>query len=209
MKFIPILDPGHGAYYLGHDTSLKVRRSPKGHTPIFYEGASNRGFASRIKEYCDLNNIPSILLNNDTGDTPLLERVNRIEDAAEEILTRFDEYFPFLISIHSNGGGGHGFEVFTSPGETLSDRIATEYCNQIKKLFPLLRLRTDYADGDPDKEARFTVLTKTTIPAILTENLFMDNKADLTLLRNDDIRSKIALAHFKMIKNLYKNGLSK
>jgi len=131
-----------------------------------------------------------------------------IEDKADRLRMLFKGYAPYVVSIHSNGGGGHGFEVYTSPGETTSDRIATEYANWIKKFFPMMRFRSDYADGDVDKEARFTVLTRTSIPAILTENLFMDNRADLALLRNDSIRSRIALAHFKMIKNLYKNGLS-
>ena len=30
-----------------------------------------------------------------------------------------------LLSLHCNAGGGRGFEVFTSPGETLSDPWAT------------------------------------------------------------------------------------
>ena len=47
--------------------------------------------------------------------------------------------------------------------------------NEFKNEFPNRRLRTDFSDGDLDKERRFYVLTKTKMPAILTESFFMDN----------------------------------
>ena len=34
------------------------------------------------------------------------------------------------------------------------------------------KLRTDYADNDPDKESNFYVLKHTNCPAVLTENFF-------------------------------------
>lgn len=79
-----------------------------------------------------------------------------------------------LLSIHCNAGGGRGFEVFTSPGQTNSDPWATRVLEELHARFPNHPLRTDLSDGDPDKEARFTVLTKTRRSAILVELGFID-----------------------------------
>lgn len=81
----------------------------------------------------------------------------------------------FYLSVHSNAGGGKGSEIFTSPGDTKSDKIATVFGEEYKNEFPNQKLRTDFSDGDLDKEKRFYVLTKTKVPAILTESFFMDN----------------------------------
>ena len=44
------------------------------------------------------------------------------------------------------------------------------------------KIRRDYSDGDPDWEENFYILSKTQCPAVLTENFFMDNKEDLSLI---------------------------
>ena len=41
------------------------------------------------------------------------------------------------------------------------------------------------SDGDPDYEARFTVLVKTNMPAVLSENLFFDNFLDASILEEE------------------------
>ena len=46
----------------------------------------------------------------------------------------------------------------------------------------LERFRTDYTDADPDLEKDFYLLRHTSCPAVLTENLFMDNHADCDFL---------------------------
>lgn len=40
-------------------------------------------------------------------------------------------------------------------------------------------MRTDLSDGDKDKESGFYILKHTIMPAVLTENLFMDNKKNM------------------------------
>jgi N-acetylmuramoyl-L-alanine amidase len=81
-----------------------------------------------------------------------------------------------LLSIHCNAGGGTGFEVFTSPGQTLSDPWATAILDELNASFPNRAIRTDLSDGDPDKEGRFTVLTKTRNSAVLVELGFIDTQ---------------------------------
>jgi len=86
-------------------------------------------------------------------------------------------------SIHYNAGGGRGIEVFTSPGQTRSDEFATDVLEELDAVSDR-PMRLDFSDGDPDKEARFTVLTKTKGPAILIEVGFMDNAQDLAHVMN-------------------------
>ena len=69
----------------------------------------------------------------------------------------------------------------------------------LKYSFPKEKIRTDYSDGDADKEARFYMLQKSQCPAILTENLFMDNETDCRKLMDDDFREQIAEAHVRAI----------
>lgn len=87
---------------------------------------------------------------------------------------RANELKADLLSIHCNAGGGRGFEAFTSPGQTQSDPWATAILEELGTDFPGRPIRTDVRDGDPDKEARFTVLTKTKRSAVLVELGFID-----------------------------------
>jgi N-acetylmuramoyl-L-alanine amidase len=104
------------------------------------------------------------------------------------------------LSIHANAGGRRGWEVFTSKGETRSDRIATVFYDMINEEFPETRMRPDTSDGDPDKEAQFDVLANTKMPAVLTENFFMDNEAECKeYLLSENSRDRIAKAHFNAI----------
>lgn len=81
-----------------------------------------------------------------------------------------------FISLHCNSGGpgsGDGFEIFTSPGVSPSDRLATDIFSAYAEQFPFKRKRMDLSDGDPDKEARFTVLMRTHCRAVLMELEFI------------------------------------
>ena len=108
-----------------------------------------------------------------------------------------------FISVHANAGGGRGFELFTSPGETLSDPIATIIGEEYQKVFPDRPLRADYRDGDLDKERRFYVLTRTRMPAVLTENFFMDNEDECrNILMTDAGRRQIIDYHVNAIRRV-------
>lgn len=76
-----------------------------------------------------------------------------------------------FLSLHCNAARrpAHGFEVWTSPGQTEADPLATALAISYANEFPGRTFRKDTSDGDPDKEARFTVLTATRCPAVLFE----------------------------------------
>ncbi len=90
-----------------------------------------------------------------------------------------------FISIHCNSAANQcaeGFEVWTSPGNTLGDKLATCIYGQIAAEFPDRIGRTDYADGDPDKESHFYVLIHTDAPACMVEMAFISNDEEAALL---------------------------
>lgn len=102
-----------------------------------------------------------------------------------------------LVSIHANSsnGSGTGFECFTSPGQTESDKLAIELLEAYnEELGDLLKGRYDTSDGDPDKEAKFAVLTKTQGTAVLFELGFIDNVNDRKLLTDMAMQDRMAHA---------------
>ena len=69
------------------------------------------------------------------------------------------------VSIHVNAAAsdgkwhnGTGWEVYTSVGKTKSDELATCLYNAARYNTENKKMRTDYSDGDPDKEAHLYVL---------------------------------------------------
>lgn len=108
-----------------------------------------------------------------------------------------------LVSIHCNSFAHPdpgGFEVWTSPGETQADKIADGIFAFLDAYFPDLRGREDTADGDHDKEARFTVLTRTVCPAVLVELAFISNPIEERLLLNPLAQLDFAEAIYNGIK---------
>lgn len=101
-----------------------------------------------------------------------------------------------FLSIHTNAsnGAGTGFEVFTTRGETKADSFATNLFRQYEVAFPNFAARQDVQDGDPDKEANFSVLRNTRGPAALFELGFTDNVADLKILTDDAHQATMARA---------------
>ena len=90
-----------------------------------------------------------------------------------------------FISLHCNSvanPSAKGFEVWTSPGNTTGDELATCIYKQIAAEFPDRVGRCDYSDGDPDKESRFYVLVHTDAPACLVEMAFISNDEEAVLL---------------------------
>jgi len=203
-KYLWILDNGHGGVIDGvYQTSGK--RSPIWPDgEVLYEGEFNRAIVSRLVDMCKSNNIDYVNLVDTQEDVPLKERpkmANKIAKSSDKPC--------IYVSIHANGftdESANGWEVFTSPGQTKSDTIATILYEKAKAEFPERRMRPSTGDGDPDKEAKFTVLMDTSMPAILSENFFMTNYREChEILMSESGRDRVAKIHFEMIQQL-ENG---
>lgn len=192
-KMIPMLDAGHGGMILG-EYATPGKRSPDWDKGVLYEGMFNRWVVNRVIERLDRLNIPYVHLSPDYTDKSLKARVR---DSNGVYRSRKDTY---TVSIHANGGGGEGIEVFTSPGQTMSDAIAEVFLNNLKSVH---RIRADKSDGDMDKEANFFMLTQTSSPSILIECGFMDHKGDYDKLWSEDYLVNLVNAIVESIRQLY------
>ena len=200
-KYLWILDNGHGGVIDGvYQTSGK--RSPVWPDgEVLYEGEFNRAIVNRLVDMCKSNNIDYVNLVDTQEDISLKERpkmANKIAKSSDKPC--------IYVSIHANGftdESANGWEVFTSPGQTKSDTIATILYEKAKVEFPERRMRPSTGDGDPDKEAKFTVLMDTSMPAILSENFFMTNYREChEILMSESGRDRVAKIHFEMIQHL-------
>jgi len=196
-----LLDPGHGG--LHPETGEYVtsgKRSPEwSDGSQYFEGEGNRDIVKRIVEKCRKTGILALDIVNDWQDVPLSTRVNR----ANAIYAYYKN--SVYVSVHSNGfsqESANGYSVYTSPGQTKSDKYADILLSYMEHEFPDHKLRKDMSDSDLDKEAAFYVLRKTKMPAVLSENFFMTNKRECDLLLTEEFRERIATCHFKMIQKI-------
>lgn len=183
-----ILDPGHG----GIDPNGNYTTAPaKMHTfddgVVAYEGVLNRQIVDFMeecfKDYPEFNVVTTV---SDYRDIPLSQRVT--------LANYYNSSETIFVSVHNNAGGGTGWEIFTSPGETKSDKLAEYITNAVEHIYKRegLGLRYDMSDGDKDKEANFYVLRKTKCPAVLLECGFFDNRKDFDLLSDPIFQGDLA-----------------
>lgn len=203
-KYLWIFDNGHGGVVDG------VYQTPGKRSPVWpdgkvlYEGEFNRSIVDRLMKMCQSNNIDAVNLVDTAVDIGLSERVNMANKLAKS-----SEKPCIYVSVHANGfsdEAANGWEVYTSPGETKSDDIATVLFEKAELAFPNYKMRKDTSDGDPDKEANFYVLVHTSMPAILSENFFMTNYREChEILMSESGRDRVAKMHFEMIQQI-ENG---
>ena len=191
-----IIDNGHGVETAG-------KRSPDG---TLREFRWCRDFAKMLKDKLEYYGYNAILLVPEDNDIYLSARAKR----ANKIYEDCNRTECVLVSIHNNAAGNGsewinatGFEVYTSPGNTKSDKLA-ELMYQEASLFDI-KLRKDYSDGDSDKEDNFTILTKTLCPAILTENMFMDSKKDVAYLNSEEGIHNLLKIHVNAIRRYFED----
>jgi len=108
-----------------------------------------------------------------------------------------------FISIHCNGAAAphaNGFEIYTTPGQNNSDKLATAIFEAWGRAFLTQRKRTDFQDGDPDKEANLKVLREARCPACLIELGFITNPTEERFLLDKKNQHAMAIAIAEGIK---------
>lgn len=95
----------------------------------------------------------------------------------------------FFLSLHINAGGGTGFESFI---HTNASDKSVAYQNMIH---PEILKELGKVKDRGKKRGNLAVLRLTNMPAILTESLFIDTKADNALLAKDDYLDQVAEGH--------------
>ncbi|HBW39010.1 N-acetylmuramoyl-L-alanine amidase [Desulfosporosinus sp. BICA1-9] len=174
------IDPGHGGY------------DPGAVGNGLQEKDLTLDICLKLKSILEYNGIDSILtrdgdytpgyLNNLNGE--LSTRVKIAEEAKADL----------FISVHINAGGGTGVEVLISGRGGRAETAAN-------KVLPYLVQVGGWANRGVKTQNVF-VLRETSMPAILTENGFIDfidNVKDTAKLKEPNYRRSLAVAHAKGI----------
>lgn len=209
---IVLIDNGHGSNTPGKCSPDKSLRE--------YKWA--REIAARIETVLKTKGFDARRIVTEETDVPLGTRSNRVNVICRQV----GKQNVILISVHSNAAGGDGkwksaggWCVYTTPGKTKADDLATELWNAAQselkpyaERFKVLQkageydprqvpFRADWSDGDPDYEANFYIIRKTICPAVLTESLFQDNRADVEFLLSEAGKAAIVNLHVNGIIN--------
>ena len=185
-----MLDAGHGK-----DTPGK--RSPDS---SLMEWEYNREIAKRVQRILLSYGWDTRLVVEDDWDMSLKQRYLKVN----KVCDRYGAGNVIMVSIHCNAAkngqwsNARGWSVWTTKGQTNSDKLADELYIAAQSYLPqhgmTLRKET-YNDGDVDYEKNFTVIYGSKCPAVLTENLFMDNKIDCAWLLSEEGKETITNIH--------------
>lgn len=209
-----ILDPGHG--YNGLNTSGKCSpildpnefklQHPFVYEKRYREGNSNRDIVRKLtiklKELgYDVHNV-----NPEDDNKTLKTRVAR----ANEICKKYGSKNCLFISVHSNAApsknsgwtSATGFSVYVA-------KQCSENSRQVARDIYKIACSRGFKGNrsTPPKgfwEENFYVIKNTLCPAILTENLFYNNKEDLHKLMDMSVISQIVDYHVDAIENYEK-----
>lgn len=187
-----LIDNGHG-----HNTPGKC--SPDGR---LQEWDFTRRLARRIHRLLEQTGIESVLLVPEDADVPLGERVRRVND---KVRSRPDRR-TMLFSVHVNASGSGrwseacGWSVFVSrhasgPSQALARALTAQALAR-----GLLGNRATPPEGF--WRADFAMLTRTLCPAVLTENMMMDNRGDLDFLLAPRTVDVLADLHLQALKEM-------
>ncbi|MGG0889955.1 N-acetylmuramoyl-L-alanine amidase [Cytobacillus horneckiae] len=170
------IDPGHG----GTDSGA-IGNS-------LYEKQLTLSMALKIKAYLE-----------EYEDVEI--KMSRTGDQTRSLKQRTDEANAWgadvFVSPHVNAGGGEGYEDFVYPGvKGITLEIQGAIHDSVIK-------ETGFNDRG-QKQKDFHVLRESNMPAILTENGFIDNKEDTDNLKQTAFINKIARGHVNGLAKVYK-----
>lgn len=192
----------------GHGVDTKGKRSPDGR---LLEWEYTRRVAKEVARRLKADGYDAELVVTEDFDIPLTTRANRVNRWCDILGSKN----VCLVSIHCNAAGSgstwmnaQGWEAWTSIGQTQGDKLADCLYDSaekvLKPLIPDVKIRTDHTDGDRDKESNFTVLQKTKCAAVLTENMFQDNREDVEWLLSNYGFDAIVRLHVEGIREFVK-----
>ncbi|MCY7808536.1 N-acetylmuramoyl-L-alanine amidase [Bacillus spizizenii] len=166
------IDPGHG----GSDP-----------------GATGNGLQEKTLTLQIALALRTILINEYEGVSLLLSRTSDQYVSLSDRTNAANSWgADFFLSIHINAGGGTGFESYIYPG------VGAPTTTYQSAIHSNVIQAVDFADRGR-KTANFHVLRESAMPALLTENGFIDTVADANKLKTNSFIQSLARG--------YANGL--
>lgn len=204
-KFHVLIDNGHGKNTSGKGSPYSLAGVEPKLPYREYEWA--REIAKMIESELNKLGFNAERIVPEENDITLTERVRR----ANSRTTSYGVQNTILISIHSNAAGsgskwmtGRGWSAYTSKGQTNGDKLCEYIYKEAEKNFKGMKIRKDTSDGDSDMEENFTMLKKTSCPAVLSENFFHDNIQDVEFITSDEGKAAVVKTHVDGIVEYFK-----
>ena len=187
----------------GHGENTRGKCSPDRR---LLEWSWTRDMAQRIEKMLQAEGIQVERIVKENYDVSLTERCRRVNAYCQ----RLGAANVVLVSVHVNAAGSdgkwhdaRGFSVWVA-----------KQCSEKSK--QLARLMYDEAERHGLKgnrcvpkerywQANFAMVKNTNCPAVLTENLFQDNQADVDFLLSEDGKFSIADMHVEAILKYLKS----
>lgn len=189
-KFLVIIDNGHGV-----DTPGKS--SPDGNLK---EYQWTREMARELKKRLTEKGIKTELLVTEEVDIPLNERVRRVN----AFCRLYGASNCLLISLHVDASGvtaqwrqANGWSVYVAPNASSASKEFADLLAQ-QAIKAGIRVRKQYADRGYWVKS-LAIVRDTLCPAVLTENLFMDNHSDCDRLLSNEGKETIVRLHFEAV----------
>lgn len=201
-KLCILLDNGHG--------TRKYTKGKCSPDKKLYEGEWNREFVKLLRQELNRYHIDTMVLVPEDEDISLSERVKRANIYTRNL--KADGIDTLLISVHINAAksdnkyhDARGWTVWLYTNASAKSRKAGQiFSSKAKKMgltgnrvLPLLGYYT----------ANFYILKNTVCPAILCENMFMDNKEDEEFLLSEDGKKTLIQLYINSILE-YMNAYS-
>ena len=201
-KIMVLLDNGHG-------NNTPGKRSPKlDDGRQLLEWSYARGIVKGIAESLKASGIPYYIIHPEDEEIgcqskDLILRTNRANSKHLELKKK--GMTSFFISVHVNAAGNgkpwstaSGWEVYIAKSASQnSKKLAQILYSEAEKR----NLKGNRSVGaDKYRMEDFWVVRKTYMPAVLTENLFMDNKGNVEFLLSEEGKKTIIDLHVEGIK---------
>ena len=192
---IVLIDNGHGYNTAGKCSPDKQHR----------EYQWTRKFAGRLEKGLKAKGFNAQLLTPETYDVSIRERVKRVNVVCKE----FGAKNCIVISIHNNAAGSdgkwheaRGYSSHVSMNaSTRSKRLATLLAESVEAQGIKVRKPLPKQAYWPQN---LGICRDTNCAAVLTENLFQDNREDVKLLAEEAFLTKLEAAYIEAITKYQK-----
>lgn len=193
---IILLDAGHGE-------STPGKRSPDGR---LREYKYCREIANEVKKQLIDKGFEVELVVADDTDVPLMQRCREVNQYCD----KYGKANTVLVSIHCNAAGSgldwmsaRGWSVFISNNSSSKSKKLAECLFKAAQDEGLILRK--YSQTQVYWKQNLAICRETKCPAVLTENLFQDNKEDVDYLLSEEGKKAIVRLHVNGILSYIKS----
>jgi N-acetylmuramoyl-L-alanine amidase len=191
-----LIDNGHGENTPGKCSPDKRLR----------EYAYAREIARRVEKCLKCKGYDAQRIVEEETDIPLSVRCKRVNDICKQVGTKN----VLLVSIHNNAAGtdgkwheARGFSAHVGMNASSKSKMLAQYLWNEAIQQGLKGNRS--VPAAPYIAQNLAICRDTACPAVLTENLFQDNKEDVKLLLSEEGKEKVTATHVNAIVEFIKD----